>query len=58
MGHHTLKNPKGLTMKIEFAPPGTDPTRIPSSPPRMEPNFVHDNWLLLVGIAIFAIMTS
>lgn len=44
-------------MKIEFAPPGTDPTRIPSSPPRMGTEFVHDNWLLLVGIAIFAIMT-
>jgi hypothetical protein len=45
-------------MKIEFAPPGTDPTRIPSPPSKTDVmDTLKDNWLLVGGIAIFAIVT-
>jgi hypothetical protein len=46
-------------MKIEFAPPGTDPTRIPSSPASRTDimETIKDNWLLVGGIVAFLIAT-
>jgi hypothetical protein len=39
-------------LKVTYAPPGTDPTRMPSDPPKIGSwHAIKDNWMLLVGVA-------
>jgi hypothetical protein len=39
-------------LKVTYAPPGTDPTRLPSDPPKLGiGETLKDNWLLLLGVA-------
>jgi hypothetical protein len=36
---------------VTYAPPGTDPTRLPSDPPKIgAAQALKDNWLLVVGV--------
>lgn len=45
-------------LKVEYAPPGTDPTRMTTTPPETGLKaFFSKNWLLLVGIGIFVLLT-
>lgn len=39
-------------LKVTYAPPGTDPTRMPSDPPKIGTwHAIKDNWMLIVGLA-------
>lgn len=38
-------------LKVTYAPPGTDPTRMPSDPPKVGGlDALKDNWLLIAGL--------
>lgn len=40
-------------LKVTYAPPGTDPTRMPSDPPKVGGlDALKDNWLLIGGLVL------